>query len=345
MSRFLVPFALLFAAASVHAQPLCAECPERAPLLSEIASGDDGAESALADYVMAYRPDALSSTADLLRALALRDSVVARLTPRVEPWFFADEAQRYEQMEAFYAEAEALALQPVAAEGMLFGLTTGPLMDGLVTVLAPPDLVHFLDFTEAEGDGEGGEYPFGTLDPEIRMVLAGEALRREFPSSPYVGATQEAFSRALLNLASLHPVTDEDAGFTQWMVGVGTSEFYPWASDNEALQAFAQAAELEGSRYAEPFSRLLLDPPSSDGATLDVIVIGQPWDSREDAEARTLAHLDAGQDVAGPMPIGGRWHVVYRYYPTGDPRTRAAEDRADEIGLAPRTLIHTPEGY
>lgn len=347
MPRPLV-LALLVAAlaAPLRAQTLCPDCPERAPLLSEIASGDEVAERFLGEYVMAYRPEALGTTADLLRALTLRDSVVARLSPRVEGWFFADEEARYGQMEAFYEETAALALQPVQAEGMLFGLTAGELMEGLVTVLAPPDLVHYLDFTTAQGEGEGSEYPFGYLAPEIRMVLAGEALRRDFPSSPYVGATQEAYSRALLDLASLHHVVAEGFDEPQWFAGVGTSEFYPWAADDTALAEFVRLAETEGSRYHAPFAALLADPPEAVyGETLSLIVVGDPWASMEHAQARALALLDAGQDVAGPMIVDEEAWVVYRYYPQGDPRVQAAFDRADEAGLIPRRITYTPEVY
>ncbi|MEM1056317.1 MAG: hypothetical protein AAGI52_12395 [Bacteroidota bacterium] len=342
--------ALVLLAALVAFPAQSQTCPaaladERAPLVSGIAGDDAAAQEALAEYLCTYRAEALNTTDDLLRALTLRDTLIARLGPRVEGWFFADEEQRYAQMEAFYEETESLALQPVQAEGMLFGLTTGPLMDGLVTTLAPSDLALYLDFVEAEGSGEGGEYPFGWLDAEIRMILAGESLRRDFPASPYVAKTQEAYSRALLTLASLHPVPMDGMDSPTWFAGVGTSDFYPWASDAEALPTFVEEAEQTGSRYHAPFAALLADPPMADGGELEVIVIGDAWSSREDAEARALALLDAGQDIAGPMRLGESWYVVYRYYPTGDARLQPAFERAEEAGLQPRQFAYEPEVY
>ena len=342
----LVPLLFVALAALPAQAQTCPPAGERVPLLREVA-GDDGlAVQALDAYACAYTADRLNSTADLLRVLALRDTVLARLNPRVEEWFFADEAQRYEQMEAFDQETESLALVPVTAEGMLFGLARGPLMDGVATTLAPPDLVLYLDFVDAEGETQGGEYPFFRMDARVRMVLTGERLRREFPASPFVARTQEAYAEALLTLASLHPVTMPEMDTPTWFAGVGTSEFYPWASDDDALAAFVTEAEAEGSRYHAPFSALLARPPEAASETpLDVIVLGGEWESREDASARALAHLDSGQDVAGPMLIGDTWHVVYRYFPAGDARVQAAENRAEEVGLGPRTMRYTPPAY
>lgn len=345
MTRLLLPLATLAlaltgTASAQDCSPSVAE--QRAPILLQIAGDDPAAAEAVRAYVCAYRADALNTSADLFRAIALRDTLVSRLDLRVEGWFFSDEGERYDAAEALYAEAEALALRPVQAEGMIFGLTVGPLMDGVATVLAPADLIHYLDFADAEGEGAGSEYPFSWLDPEVRMILAGEALRRDFPASPYVGATQAAFAEALLTLASLHTVRIEGWDEPQWFAGVGTSEFYPWAAEREALQAFVDGAGEHGSRYAAPFAALLANPSEADGGPLAVVALAGEWGSHEDAAARTLAHLDAGQDVAGPLLIGDGWRVVYRYFPAGDARAGAALDAAEAAGLAVELVTYTP---
>ncbi|MEL6614681.1 MAG: hypothetical protein AAFQ43_03030 [Bacteroidota bacterium] len=339
----------LLLASGASAQALCEADPDqhraatRAPVLSEIASGDETAESTLHAYLCAYTPEALDSTPALLAALALRDSVISQVGARVEDWFFANEEQGYEQAEALYTETEALALQPVAAEGMIFNLAAAPLMDGVLTTLAPPDLIAYLDFMDARGASFSGEYPYMSLGEQIAMVQQGETLRRDYPSSPYVGETQEAFSEALLTLASLHPVLVEGMDDT-WMVGVGTSEFYPWLADGEALATFL--SESPGSRYAGPLASILADPPEAvaEGA-LDVIVLGDGYASRADAAARALAHLERGVDAVGPMQIDGSFYVVYRYYPAGDRRASVAYDRADAQGLRPASMTYTPEVY
>ncbi|OZC02231.1 hypothetical protein [Rubricoccus marinus] len=341
---------LAFSASGASAQAICEadpaqhRAPERAPLLSEIASGDDEAEMFLHLYLCAYAPEALATPGDLVRVVTFRDSLVARLSPRMETWFFAPEGERYDDAEALYAETAALGLIPVQAEGMIFGLTQGRFADEALLRLAPPDLALYLTFVAAEGEGAGGEYPFGDLDAEAQMIVAGEQLRAEYPSSPYVGATQEAFGRALLTLASLHPVAMEGMDEPQWMAGVATTEFFPWMASREPLAAFVRDARA--SRYQKPLAAILADPPDAgvEGG-MDVLVLGGPLNAREHAEARALAHLDSGIDVVGPLLLDDAWYVVYRYYPQGDNRINTAYERAVEMGLELEVMDYVPEVY
>lgn len=345
----ILSLAILLSASGASAQALCEADPSqhqaatRAPILSQIASGDGDAQDTLHAYLCAYTPEALDSTPALLAALALRDSVVSQLGSRVETWFFADEDRGYEQAEALYTEAAALALQPISAEGMLFDLAPAPMMDGVLTTLGTPDIRAYVDFMDARGASLGGEYPYMGLDPQIQMILAGERLRSEYPSSPYVAKTQEAFSEAILTLASLHPVHMEGID-GQWLVGVATTEFYPWAADSDALAEVARVAST--SRYAKPLAAILANPPiaTSEGP-MSVVVVSDAYASREDAAARALAFLDRGIDVVGPMVIDDGWYVVYRYYPADERSADVAFDRAGAMGLSPEVLTYTPEVY
>ena len=334
--RLAVLLVLLASALPAFAQaPACPDglLDELAPTYHEVVAEDISARAHLDAYLCALQPDALNTTADLLRLLALRDSVIETVGPVLEVWHAETETPDWQvTFEALYSEAEAMALQPVQAEGMIFGLTYGPLPDGVQTVLAPGDLSLAIDLMTVEGQTAGGEYPFSDLAAEVDIVLIGEELRSRYPASPYLYDSQEAFGEALLTLASLHPVSDESELDT-WYAGVATAEFYPWAGDREALEQFVETG-VE-SRYHAPLSAILASPPVavSEG-DLELLVAARA-ESREEAAARSLAWLDEGVDVVGPLWLGegDDWAVVYRYFPAGDSRLDAAEARADAHGL------------
>lgn len=331
--RFVVVLGLLASAFVASAQT--SDCPDGmlladAPTYYAVVENDIAARAHFEAYLCALQPEALNTTSDLLRLLALRDSVVENVGPLLEMWDMeADGADWQTTFEAFFAEAEAIGLSPIQAEGMIFGLTWAPLPEGLVTTLAPPDLALAIDLMDMEGRTQGSEYPFADLNAEVDLVLTAEQLRARYPASPYVFQSQEAFGEALLTLASLHPV---DGYEEQWFAGVAMSEFYPWAGDREALQRFMD--EGTSSRYHGVLSSVFANPPvAALESDLELLVAARAG-SREEAVARALAWLDEGIDVVGPLWLGADdWGVIYRYYPVGDARLEAAEASAEDHGI------------
>lgn len=318
-------------AAAAQACDGAARLAETAPTVRAIAARDASAADWLDRYACALAE--ATSPESLAVVVTLRDSVVAHVGPLVEPWFDESGATAAEDwrmsFDAMFAETEGLALRPIQSEGVLFGLTTAAFAPEL-RALAPPDLGLHIDALTAVGGTMGGEYPFASLDAEVDLIRASEALRARFPASPYVAATQEAFGRALLDLASLHPVAGDEFEAI-WYAAVATTDPYPWEGDREALERFvAEAAE---SRYHAPLARILADPPlaASEGE-LTVLVAARSF-SLESAQALALAWLDSGVDVVGVLPLRDRLAVVYRYAPSGDARLAAFERSARELGL------------
>lgn len=342
--RFVLTLLLVASSMALQAQP--AECPDGlldalAPTYQKVVASDIATRSHLDAYLCALRYEALNSTSDLLRALALRDSVIEHVGSALEVWHAEYEGPEWQEtFEALFSEAEAMALRPIQAEGMIFGLTYGPLPDGVQTVLAPPDLSLAIDLLEIEGRTMGSEYPFSDLEAEVDLILLGEEMRRTYPASPYLPPSQEAFGQALLTLASLHPLADDE--LDMWYAGVATSEFYPWAGDVDALQRFVQIAT--DSRYHAPLSAILASPPVAvPEGDLELLVAARA-SSREEATARTLAWLDEGIDVVGPIWLGADdWGVAYRYFPAGDLRLDAAEARAEAQGLSVERVRYSPD--
>ena len=339
--RFVLALGLIASSLGAHAQTTA--CPDglllaQAPTYHAVVENDISARAHFEAYLCALQPDQLNTTSDLLRLLALRDSVIENVGPLLETWDMESNGADWQtNFDAFFEEAEAIGLSPVQAEGMIFGLTPAPLADGIVTTLAPPDLVLAIDLQDIEGRTQGSEYPFADLDAEVDLVLMGEEMRRRYPASLYLAQSQDAFAEALLTLASLHPV---DGFEEQWFAGVAMSEFYPWAGDEQALQRFVN--EGTASRYHVPLSAILANPPEAAlESDLELLVAARAGSSKE-AAARALAWLDEGVDVVGPLWLGADdWGVIYRYYPVGDARLDAAEMRAEEHGLSVERVRRT----
>ncbi|MEO0560263.1 MAG: hypothetical protein AAF170_19015 [Bacteroidota bacterium] len=340
--RFVLALGLI--ASSFAASAQTPDCPDgvllaEAPTYHAVVENNISARAHFEAYLCALQPDQLNTTSDLLRLLALRDSVIENVGPLLETWNMESNGADWQtNFDAFFEEAEAIGLSPVQAEGMIFGLTRAPLPDGIVTTLAPPDLALAIDLMDIQGRTEGSEYPFADLDAEVDLILTAETLRDLYPASPYVVQSQEAFGEALLTLASLHPVEGYEE---QWFAGVAMSEFYPWAGDEQALRRFVNESS-DSSWYHAPLSAILANPPvASLERDLELLVAARAG-SREEAAARALAWLDEGVDVVGPLWLGADdWGVIYRYYPVGDARLDAAEARAEAHGLSVERVRRT----
>lgn len=335
--RFVLLVFALVVAPGLHAQPCdgAAQLADAAPVFAEITAGVPATRAILEAYACALVD--LDSEARLRAVLVERDTVIARVGPLIEGWQERVEAGSGDASgvyEALDTQSQALAVRVVGAEGFLFGLTYAAFAPSVRT-LASPALTLHLDALVAEGGTVGGEYPYGSLDAEVDLIVAAEALRARFPASPYVSTGQPAFGRALLDLASLHPVAGLD-NLDTWFAGVATNEFYPWAGDREALVRFV--AEATDSRYHAPLAAILADPPESAAeGEIEVLIVARET-TREAAEARALEWLDGSVDVVGVLAGDASAAVVYRYAPTGDARLDAWALRARAQGLAPERV-------
>jgi hypothetical protein len=287
----------------------------------------------LRDYARrALYPRIIRTAAHLEEAFALRDSVIAHLDPRVEA-FFLDE--HYPLAERFYEEATAAGLQPRGAEGVVLGVGPGALLPEQVAALGAPDFQLFTAFRSAHARSMNGEYPFSDMGPLREVILLGERLRYEHPRSPHAAATREDFERALLTFVSLHRFEGD------WFVGSATTEFYPWASTDEAHRLFA--AEDTASRYRPVVTALLANPSEADARALDAVVVATG--AEEALRQRVLDALDRGLDVLDVLPLDAdrtRFGAAYRYFPAGDARAAAAAEAARAKGLAAEVVTVPP---
>lgn len=301
----------------------------RLPVTDSVLAGDPAGRALLRDYARrAFYPQTIRTTAHLEEAFALRDSVIAHLDPRVEEFFLEED---YPLVERFFEEAEAAGLTPITVEGFVLGVGPGALLPEKVEALGAPDFRLFVDFRAALARSRIGEYPFMDMEPLRQMILLGEQLRYRHPGSPHTAAVLDDFERALLTFTSLHRHDDD------WFVGSATTEFYPWASTDEAHRRFV--AEDLGSRY-HPLVEALLDNPSeAGGGALDAVVVAT---GTEEAMRRyVLDALAEGRDILDVLPLDAertRFGAVYRYFPAGDARAAAAEEAARAHAEAPEVM-------
>lgn len=331
-----VPTALAQAPARTMALPSACEANVHlctvAPTYAAALAADAGTRDLLAAYACQMRPEAIRTMDDLLAAAVARDTVIARVAPVLEAWHSATEhADLSAVFKALFEESDALALRVVQAEGMVTGLAYGGFSPHVLARTASPDLRLALHLRDLEGQTMGGEYPFMSLDAEVDLVVAAERLRADYPASPFLPWSQEVFGQALTTLASLHPARGIETD--QWFALPTTNDYWPWAADRAALERFV--LEATDSRYHASLAAILADPPESAVAgDLELLVVAREA-SWEAAHARTLAWLDRGVDVVGPVWLGeGDLAVLYRYFPVGDARLGDAAVRAETHGLA-----------
>ncbi|HLT46356.1 MAG TPA: hypothetical protein VK002_03935 [Rubricoccaceae bacterium] len=297
---------------------------ERLPITDAVLAEDPPGRALLRDYARrALFPQTIRTAAHLEEVFALRDSVIAHLDPRVEDYFVEED---YALVERFFAEAEAVGLEPLTAEGFVLGVGPGVLLPERVEALGAPDFQLFMAFRAAHARSLSGEYPYADMEPLRQAVLLGERLVYEHPESPHAAAVRDDFEGALLTFMSLHRHDGE------WFVGPATTEFYPWASTDEAHRRFA--AEDTGSRFHPAVAALLANPSEAGGEALDAVVFATGSDAY--MRQHVLDALAEGIDALDVLPLDAGWTyygAVYRYFPAGDARAAQAVEAARAKGL------------
>jgi hypothetical protein len=311
---------------------------ERLPTVDAVLVDDAAGQRFLRDYARrAFYPKTVQAAVHLEEAFALRDSVIAHLDPRVERYF--TEQEDFTLTERFYEEATAAGLEPLVAEGFILGVGPGTLLPERVEALGTPDFQLFTAFRAAHARAQGGEYPYSDMEPMRQVIAIGERLLYEHPESPYAAAIRDDYERGLLAFASLHRYGGA------WFVGAATTEFYPWASTDEAHRHFV--AEDVDSRYHPIVEALLENPSEAGGEALDAVVVATGTEAA--MRERVLDALAQGIDVLGVLPLDAertRFGAVYRYFPAGDARAAATAEAARAKGLSAEvTTIPSPNPY
>ena len=297
------------------------------PTVDAVLGDDRRNREFLHDYARrALHPQTITTQGHLTEVFALRDSVLAHLDPRVEE-HFAEEVD-YSALERFVDEARSVGLEPISAEGMLFGVGAGNLLPEKVAALATEDFRLYTRFQTAKALSMSGEYPFLDLEPQRQMILFGEELVYSHQESTFIASVQTDFEGALRLFMSLHRAEGE-----QWCVGPATNDFYPWASGDAAHQAFA--FENETSRFHKAVQDLLRLPSDASAEQLDVVVAATSLGESE-TDRMILENLERGiamQRLSLRIEDGPTSAAVYRYFPAGDPRVQQAVSDAQGVGL------------
>lgn len=292
------------------------------PTLYPLVEADEAtltATNAYAEQVVTRQ--GIETEADLKALFEKRESdILPFLQTRIEQ---LDDQQFYDLWKPLEAELNQIGLTALTAEAMFTGLGIAPVLESEVLRLGSPAFQAYMEFRYAEAVAGSGEYPFSNLKSYQEMVLAGEALR-ELDEGAYYAEIEESLEWALHTMTDIHLVSSRSAreSAPSPMSGGVNTDFYPFLTETESLEAFATKHPDEpvgqvAARLMENMSQMTDEPEN-------LYLIVTEWkEEKEQANARIIQHLRAGEDIPHLLRIRqgdgkDRYAITYRFYEDAD---------------------------
>ncbi|MEO1417593.1 MAG: hypothetical protein AAFW00_20080 [Bacteroidota bacterium] len=305
---------------------------DRFPLMCELVKDDPELLEELKRYVGSLSETAeIRGDQDILDIIAYRDQELeARLLPYIEnlPDGYLD-AKAPELMR----ELNALGFRMNFAEGQFIGLSSFPILEEVAESVGSQALKLKIQFDGAKGETQNGEYPYLNMKPHIQMVQIGEEARQIKPN-PYWDEMKKDFEGALTSLTDVHLVHQPTNRQAQELIIGGTHrESYPYATESEGRQSFAQST----SSYSQVVARIMENPSEISSEPENIYVIVTEWKDEQDlAQQRVIYHLNRGVDIPHTLKIRrgdgtDRYAVAYRFYESEDLAAQAFEKIEDKF--------------
>ncbi len=161
-----------------------------------------------------------------------------------------------------------------------------------------------------------GQSPFGDMEPQKEMVLAGEKLMTAFPNSSFYEAIKIDFRQALRNFVGIYQL--EEGGYVLERVGDPMEIGDYWNTETETHKLFVQ--EQSDSRYKEIVARLLARKSRISKRPENIYVIyAETAASMEEAEEKQFEWLNRGEDVLHILPYDAgtaeeSFVLTYRFF-------------------------------
>jgi hypothetical protein len=136
----------------------------------------------------------------------------------------------------FYTELESTGVTANFAEGMMFGISTAPIMMSCIKEHCKKDYYLYVYIRDYYSYTINGEYPFYNLDTQKEIITASEDLFKNYPNSEYLFDSYQNFYYCLYPYVDIHLVNKND--FNGYIVGGKSTEAWPGATSIDYHQAF-----------------------------------------------------------------------------------------------------------
>ena len=303
------------------------------PYLYDIVKDDSYLLSDMENYAEKIMvPGQINTEKEFFDLLVERDSTII---PHLESPVINYLDNAYDSDEGAFnkvlAELKKLGMAINMAEGMVTGLSAGPVLPNKIREINSPNLNAFIAFQNANAESMSGEYPFANMEPYETMVLSGEVLMKNQPN-PYFKLIEKRFYEALESLTDIHLVSEpsarQDGSGTPTVGGTNTSA-YPYMAEIETLREFSK--KHPESRYSEAIARLSENMSEISSKPENIYIIITEWVDELVQARRTVAkHLAEGEDIPHYLKIkrgdGKEYYAIaYRFYDDGDKAAAALE--------------------
>jgi len=184
-----------------------------------------------------------SSIQDFNMVFEKRDSFIVALNKSqelisvLENWD-NEELPKYPGLDSedFYTEMESIGVTANFSEGMMFGISTAPIMMSIIEKHCNRDYYLYVYIRDYFSYTINGEYPYLNLEMYLKVILASEELFRDYPESDYLVESYQNFYYCLYPYIDIHLVRSND--YNSHIVGGYNSDFWPGATSIDYHQEF-----------------------------------------------------------------------------------------------------------
>lgn len=263
--------------------------------------------------------------------------------------------------ENFRTEIESIGVTANFSEGMMFGISTAPIMMSCIKKQCDRDYYLYVYIRDNYSYTLNGEYPYTNLEIYLKVILASEELFKNYPKSNYLAETYQNFYYCLYPYIDIH--ISQSGEYKNYIVGGYNSDFWPGATSIEYHQKFL--VEQQNSIFYSSLSRIInnmseITPDAEQIYYIEVPFIEEEnifskcvpeiedyFIEYEDAKFSWMTYLWNGIDIAHILHIPtaenpNEYHYIlaYRFF---EDKTKAEESLKEIKKKVPKAVLKTVE--
>lgn len=284
------------------------------PATHRLLSDNGKPEALLEMYAQsAMNEEAIKSESQLIDLLQSRNEALLELNQAFDQ-ISAENLDQ--QLPEIQSELETIGIELNMTNGTFSGLKSAEAFEEIISIYSSDPFIYYQAFIQAQEKVQASEFPFADMEPYKEMVVAGEKLMTDFPSSNHYQAIQADFQEALSHFVGIFLL--KEGGYATERVNSPLEYSDSYTTETETHKQFVE--QHASSRYAPIISRMLESKSSISKKPENIYAIHRETaGSMQEAREKQFDLLNKGEDVLHILPYDAgtqqeAFLLTYRFF-------------------------------
>lgn len=261
----------------------------------------------------ALHPQEIRSEAKLLSLLQTRKNILVGLTSVFDQ---IPSEKVNEQLSDIQKELGRIGIEVKTNKGNYVGFQSADAFQKIISSYATDPFTYYQAFLKAQEKAQMGEFPFNDMEPYQDMVVAGEKLMTDFPTSVHYQSIRTDFREALRNFVGVFVL--QEGGYTSERLDSPMANSERNATETETHKQFV--VKHASSSYAPIVTSMLAMQSQIAKKPENIYAIhAATASSLEEAREKQFELLNQGEDVLHILPYDAgtqqeSYLLVYRFF-------------------------------